>query len=148
MQLEASDHKMRTQTMTQTTDLDAYYSAIQTKGYLLTLAEAQRWSAAVLKTISLNLGRRAKKRLQKGLPAELAFIAGRPFMLLHFRDKTMPRELFLKQCARRAGATDPIFARQPVRAAFHALKDLLDDDTIQAVANDLAPEISQIWQEA
>ena len=134
--------------MTQTIDLDAYYNTIQTRGYLLTPAEAQRWSTAVLKTLGLNMSSKAKKRLKKALPKELAYDVGRVLMLVHFRDKTMPRDEFLKQCARRAGATDPIFARHPVKAVFHALKSFLDDDTIQAITDDLAPEISQMWQEA
>ncbi len=139
---------MTTQTMTQTTDLDTYYDTIQTLGYLLTPAEAQRWSTAVLKTLGLNMSRSAKKQLKAALPEELAYDVGRVFRLAHFRDKTMPREDFLKECARRAGATDPIFARHPVKAVFHALKNLLDDDTIQMVTDDLAPEISQMWREA
>ena len=139
---------MTTQTMTQTTDLNAYYDVIQTLGYLLTPAEAQRWSTAVLKTLGLNMSRSAKKQLKKVLPKELAYDVGRIFRLVHFRDKTMPREDFLKECARRAGATDPVFARHPVKAVLHALKDLLDDATIQTVTDALAPEISRLWQEA
>ena len=139
---------MTTQTMTQTTGLDVYYNTIQTGGYLLTPEEARRWSTAVLKTLGLNMSRSAKKQLKKALPEELAYDVGRVLMLVHFRDKAMPRQDFLEACARRAGATDPIFARHPVKAVFHALKDLLDNDTIQTVTDDLAPEISQMWQEA
>ncbi len=139
---------MTTQTITQTTGLDAYYNAIQTGGNLLAPAEAQRWSAAVLKTLGLNLSGGAKKQLKKALPEELAYNAGRVFRLAHFRDKTLPREEFLKECARRAGATDPIFARHSVTAVFHALKEMLDDDAIQTITDDLAPEISRMWQEA
>lgn len=125
-----------------------YYDTIQKMGYVLTPEQAQRWSTAVLKTLGLELSRKAKKRLKKALPAPLAQDLYGVFRIIHFRNKALPREEFLEWCGRRAGATDPINARHPVRAVFHGLKDFLDDETIQVVADGLAPEISQMWQEA
>ena len=50
--------------------------------------------------------------------------------------------------ARRAGNTDEKFARYPVIATFHGLKNIIDDSLNNDVADTLSPELSQMWQDA
>jgi len=136
-----------TQTITNN-DLATYYTAVQQIGKLRTPNHARRWSQATLRTLALNLDGRTKKRLAKALPEELSKQLKRPFWLLHFRDKTLTRQEFQKMVARRAGNTDPQFARYPVTATFHSLKSLIPDDVNQAVTDTLSPELSEMWQNA
>ena len=54
-------------------DLSGYYQNIQQNGHLRTVAVAQHWNEAVLRTLGLNLDRKTKKKLGKALPEELAY---------------------------------------------------------------------------
>jgi uncharacterized protein (DUF2267 family) len=136
--------------MTQTngTDLNNYYTTIKELGKLQTKAHAERWSEATLHTLALNLDRGTKKKLVKALPEELSDQLKRKFWLLHFRDKSLTCLEFQKMTARRAGNTDERFARYPVIATFHGLKNLMDDSLNDDVAETLSPELSQMWQDA
>jgi uncharacterized protein (DUF2267 family) len=129
-------------------DLSGYYRQIQENGLLPTVAVAQRWNEAVLRTLGLNLDRRTKKRLGKALPDELAYYLTRTFWLLQFRNSNKSEEEFLKEVARRSGSTDPQFAYLPTTAVFHGLKSSIEDEISDAVADSLAPEISELWQQA
>jgi len=129
-------------------DLSGYYQQIQQYGHLPTVAVAQRWNEAVLRTLGLNLDRKTKKRLGKALPDELAYYLTRTFWLLSFRDSNKSEEDFLKEVARRSGSTDPQFAHLPTTAVFHELKTGIEDEIRDAVSSSLAPEISQLWQVA
>jgi len=129
-------------------DLANYYRQIQKQGLLRTPEVAEHWSEAVLRTLSLNIDRRTKKRLAKALPEELAVDLKRTFWLLHFRDHNISRQEFLKDVANRSGNTDSDFARNPIRAVFHEVKACAGDDVSDAVSDSLAPEISRLWQEA
>ena len=131
-----------------TTELDAYYSTIEAMGSLRTTELAQRWSMATLQMLGHNLGRGSKKKLANALPDELTADLKRVFWLVHFRDKQKPAVEFQKEVARRAGVTDAQFAKIPVTAVFHALKQLVDNDVSDAVADDLSPEISDLWKNA
>ena len=138
---------MTVQTET-TTELDAYYTTIETMGHLRTPALAQRWSMATLQMLGHNLGRGSKKKLANALPDELTTDLKRVFWLVHFRDNQKPAIDFQKEVARRAGVTDAQFAKIPITAVFHALKSMIDSDISDAVADDLSPEISDLWKNA
>jgi uncharacterized protein (DUF2267 family) len=129
-------------------DLSGYYQQIQQNGLLPTVAVARRWNEAVLRTLGLNLDRRTKKRLGNALPDELAYYLARTFWLLRFRNSNKSEEEFLKEVARRSGNSDPKFAHFPTTAVFHELKTGLEDEISDAVAGSLAPEISELWQQA
>jgi len=129
-------------------DLVNYYAQIQTQGLLLTPEAAKHWSEAVLRTLSLNIDRRTKKRLAKTFPDVLAADLTRTFWLLHFRDHNKSRQDFLTDVAKRSGNTDTAFARNPTKAVFHELKSIAGDEVSDAVGDSLAPDVSQLWQEA
>ncbi len=140
---------MSAQVETMRTNLDAYFAKIETMGSLRTNDHARRWSTATLQMLGHNLGRKTRKQLANGMPsAELAADVKRVFWLMHFRNSQKQAVEFQKEVARRAGVTDAQFARIPIVAVFHAVKTLLDSDIIEAVADDLAPEISALWQNA
>lgn len=144
---EASNKMMTAQTET-TTNLQPYYNTIETMGSLRTPELAQRWSMATLQMLGHNLGRGSKKKLANALPDELAADLKRVFWLVHFRNKQKPAIEFQKEVARRAGVTDAQFAKIPITAVFHALKNMIDNDVRDAVADDLSPEISDLWKNA
>lgn len=129
-------------------DLTDYFAYIQNAGKLRTTAHAQRWSRATLKTLGLSLDRGTKRKLAKALPAELAGDLTRVFWLVHFRDSSLTPYDFLNQVSRRAGNTDPDFARYPVTAVFHQLKAIVGQDTANQVAQALSPEMRQMWEAA
>ena len=129
-------------------DLSGYYQKIQQNGHLPTTAVAQSWNEAVLRTLGLNLDRKTKKKLGNALPEELAFYLKRTFWLVHFRDKNKSNAEFLKEVARRSGSSDPNFARTPTKAVLHEVKALAGKDVDDAVADALAPELSELWQQA
>lgn len=129
-------------------DLAGYYQHILDNGLLRTAGAAQRWSKAVLKTLGLNLDRGTKKRLAKALPEELAGDLTRGFWLVHFRDKTKSQKTFLKEIAGRSGNTDANFARYPTTAIFHEVKSYAGQYVSDEVADSLAPEIRELWQQA
>jgi uncharacterized protein (DUF2267 family) len=129
-------------------DLNSYYQTIQTKGNLRTPQHAQRWSTAVLKTLGFNLDGRTKKRLANALPQELGTDLKRVFWLLHFRNNQLSSHDFQNQVSRRSGNSDPQFARTPILAVFHGVKQIVDNDTQQAVAQSLSPEVRELWEKA
>lgn len=129
-------------------DLSDYFAHIQKAGKLRTTAHAQRWSRAVLKTLGINLDRGTKKKLAKALPAELAADLTRIFWLLHFPNSGLTQYDFLNQVSRRAGNTDPDFARYPTTAVLNQIKALVGQDTANQVAQSLSPEMRQMWEEA
>ena len=128
-------------------ELAGYFAYIQKEGNLLTPAHAQRWSRAVLKTFGINLNRGIKKKLAKALPEELASDLTRVFWLLHFPNKGLTKYDFLNQVSRRAGNTDPDFARFPTTAVFNQLKAIIGPDMANEVAKTLSPEMRQWWEE-
>lgn len=139
---------MTSMTYINNNDLTDYFAYIQKVGKLRTPAHAQRWSRAVLKTLGINLDRGTKKKLAKALPAELADDLNRVFWLLHFRNTGLTQYDFLNQVARRAGNTDPDFARYPATAVFHQLKAIVGQDVSSQVAKTLSPEMRQMWEAA
>ena len=139
---------MTAQTTTMSTTLDAYYAKIESMGSLRSIAHAQNWSTATLLMLGHNLGRKTRKQLADALPEELAADVKRVFWLVHFRDSTKEAVVFQKEVARRAGVSDAQLAKIPITAVFHAVKELIDNDVTDAVANDLSPEVSELWQNA
>ncbi len=134
--------------MNQTIELSGFYQQIQQNGKLLTQAQAERWNYAVLSTLGINLDRKTKKRLAKGLPAELGATLNRVFWLAHFNNSGQSVEEFLNQVARRSGNTNVNFARYPTAAVFHAVKELIDSELITLVGNALSPDVSKFWLQA
>lgn len=128
--------------------LDEFYEYVKHNGKLLTERQAQRWTDGVLRTLGLNLSRGTKKKLAQALPEELGASLTRVFWLLHFRNENMGKEEFQRTVARRSGNTDADFAQYPVLAVFGAVKRLVNDDLRNEVAENLAPEISELWQKA
>ena len=136
--------------MTQTNgiELNDYYTTIKELGKLRTTDHAERWSEATLHTLALNLDKGTKKKLAKALPHPLSDQLKRKFWLVHFRDKSLTTSEFQTMTGRRAGNTDKQFARFPIIATFHGLKNLIDDALNDDVADTLSPELSQMWQDA
>lgn len=128
--------------------LTDFYMKIQQTGKLRTVDHARRWTAATLSTLGLNLDRKSKKKLSQVLPPELANDLTRTFWLLHFRDPNLSSHEFLNQIALRSGNTDPNFARLPVRAVFHFLKELIEPEVSEQVAQSLSPEVAELWRNA
>lgn len=129
-------------------DLSNYYHTVQTLGNLRTPEHARRWSTAVLKTLGVNLDRKTKKKLAKALPEELGNDLKRLFWLVHFRNKGMTQQEFQFEVSKRSGNSDWQFTRIPIQGVFHGVKELVDKDTQQAVADSLAPDVRDLWQEA
>ncbi|MCA9962677.1 MAG: DUF2267 domain-containing protein [Anaerolineales bacterium] len=130
------------------TDLQSYFTQVQTMGSLRTEMHAKRWSTAVLKTLGFNLDGRTKKQLAKALPEELGVDVTRVFWLLHFQDKTLSQQEFLNQVSRRSGNTDWQFAKIPTTAVFRSVKKMIDKDLSDAIADSLSPEVSALWKNA
>lgn len=135
-------------TQTNSIELTDYYTTIKELGKLQTTQHAERWSEATLHTLALNLDSGTKKKLVKALPTPLSDQLKRKFWLVHFRNKSLTTVEFQKMTGRRAGNTDETFARYPVIATFHGLKNLIDDSLNDDVADTLSPELSQMWQDA
>ncbi len=129
-------------------NLEQYYTFVQTNGKLRSMDHAQRWSTAVLKTLGFNLDKRVKKDLAGALPKELAHDLTRIFWLVHFRHTTISRSEFLDQAARRSGNTDVAFARYPTTAVFAGVKGMIDRQLADRVAESLSPEVRELWQQA
>lgn len=128
--------------------LDTYYEYVQKNGKLRSLAHAQRWSTAVLKTLGFNLDKANKKALAQALPEPLAHDLTRVFWLVHFQNKNLLAADFFAQVARRSGNTDTDFARYPTTAVFGAVKGLIDPSLTQRIAQALSPEMREIWEQA
>jgi uncharacterized protein (DUF2267 family) len=129
-------------------DLTSYIQTIQSKGNLRTSQHAQRWSTAVLKTLGFNLDKRTKKRLANALPKEMAVDLTRIFWLMHFRNSNLSVHEFQNQVSRRSGNSDPKFAKTPISAVFNGIKTLIDNETVKAVSDSLAPEVRELWEKA
>jgi uncharacterized protein (DUF2267 family) len=139
---------MTSMTYSNNDELTDYFTYIQKAGKLRTPGHAQRWSRAILKTLGINLDRGTKKKLAKALPDDLAGDLTRIFWLIHFPDTGLTQYDFLNQVSRRAGNTDPDFARYPVTAVFHQIKAIAGQDVSTQVAKSLSPEMRQMWEAA
>jgi uncharacterized protein (DUF2267 family) len=135
-----------------TTNADAalqnYYEAVMKQANLRTMQHAERWSRAVLRTLGFYLDRGTKKKVASALPDELADDLKSGFWLLHFRDPKMPSREFLRRVALRGGNTDAQYARVPTRAVFHHVKQMLNSDLSQRVADTLSTEVGELWRQA
>lgn len=134
--------------MADNTELDDFYRYVRSEGKLLTDAHARRWTDGVLRTLGTSLDRGTKKKLADALPDELSSPLTRVFWLLHFRNPDLSAEQFRRMAARRSGNTDADFAYFPTRAVFAGLKQMIDRDLEQDVAEHLAPQIRDLWQNA
>jgi uncharacterized protein (DUF2267 family) len=129
-------------------ELDDFYGHVQAKGRLHTKDHARRWTRAVLNVLGLNLNRSTRRKLAEALPLELSQALTGIFRLLDFRDPTLTSHYFRRQVALRAGHSDAQFAEFPVTATFHYLKQKIDQNLSERVAESLSPEVRQLWQEA
>ena len=132
--------------MEENKQLMSFYQYVQENGKLRTVAHAQRWADGVLRTLGICLDRGTKKKLAAALPDELASSLTRVFWLLHFRDPHLGKEQFQRMAARRSGNTDAAFAYYPTLAVFGGIKRIVNDEVQREVAENLAPEISELWQ--
>lgn len=128
--------------------LSSFYANVWETGKLRSVAHAQRWSDAVLRTLGINLDRGTKKRLAQALPEDLSYSLLRAFWLAHFRNATLSQEEFLNQVSRRSGNTDVDFARFPTSAVFAALKSLIEPELSERITQTLSPEVRSMWQKA
>ncbi len=130
-------------------ELDDYYHHIQRVGNVRTLDHAKRWSDGVLKTLGTSLHRKVKKDLAKSLPSELAQSLNGVFWLVHFHDPTLSSQEFLHRAGRRSGNSNSEFARYPTLAVFGGLRMFaIDSELEKEIADDLSPEIRQLWEQA
>lgn len=134
--------------MTDKTNLEDFYRYVQKEGKLMTEAHAKRWTDGVLRTLGINLDRGTKKKLAASLPEDLANSLTRVFWLLHFRDPDLTTQEFQRMAARRSGNTDADFAYYPTQAVFGGVKRMISTDLQKEVAETLAPEIRELWQQA
>lgn len=134
--------------MSNSSDLNSFYTHVQQAGLLRTRGHAERWTRAVLQTLGINMSRRAKRSLAQALPDELSDSLTDVFWLLHFRNTNQSADDFQQRVGRRAGNTDREFARMPILAVFGGVKKLIPDDVRRNVADDLAPELRQLWENA
>ncbi|MDJ0752500.1 MAG: DUF2267 domain-containing protein [Ardenticatenaceae bacterium] len=133
----------------QVQSVDDFYQYVMEHGHLRTVEHADLWSVGTLNMLGVNLSGRVKKQLGKALPEPLQKSLNGVFWVAHFRDTNMAAREFNNRVARRSRSTsDPDFARYPVQAVFGGLKALIDENVSSAVRDDLAPEISKMWQEA
>lgn len=128
--------------------LNDFYRYVEEKGKLLSPEHARRWSDGVLRTLGTALDRRTKKKLAKAIPDELADSLTGVFWLVHFRDPNLSSQNFQRMAARRSGNTDADFARIPTQAVFGGVKQIIDDELERDVAETLAPEVRELWQQA
>jgi uncharacterized protein (DUF2267 family) len=133
---------------TTTADLQTYYESLMKHANLRTVDHAQTWSWAVLRTLGFYLDRGTKRKLAKALPESLGRDLTSGFWLLHFRNPKMTSREFLRRVALRGGNTDAQYARVPTRAVFHQVKQMIDDDLSQRVAETLSSEVGDIWRQA
>ncbi len=129
-------------------ELTQYYKTIQANGKLIAPVHAQRWSSALLKTLGLNINKGTKKSLANALPEPLGNDLTRVFWLANFRNTNMTAYEFQELVARRSGNSDPNFAKRPIIAIFGALKQIIDTQMSDQVADDLSPELRDLWQNA
>jgi uncharacterized protein (DUF2267 family) len=134
--------------MADNNQLNDFYHYVQEKGKLRTLKHAERWTDGILKTLGTSLDRKTKKELARALPEELANSLTRVFWLLHFRNPNLSSHEFQQTVARRSGNTDADFAYFPVRAVFGGVKQMIDAELADKVAETLPPEVQEIWEEA
>ena len=133
--------------MTNNTKLNHYYTEVQKYGNLPTQTHAKRWTTAVLQSLAPNLDRKTKKQLTNALPEELADTLSRTFWILHFRNTNITLYEFQDLVSKRSGNTDSHFAKIPVTAVFRGLKGLVNKEISNQVADSLAPELSELWQQ-
>ncbi len=129
-------------------NLDDFYQQVQSVGKLRTEQHARRWTRAVLQTLGLNISGAAKKELKGALPDELSDEISGVWWIFNFRDTNMTAHYFQERCGRRAGNTDPEFARYPVLAVFGAVQGMVSSDVSDKVADSLPPEVAQLWENA
>jgi uncharacterized protein (DUF2267 family) len=129
-------------------DIQQYYGSVMKQANLRTIRHAETWSEAVLRTLGFYLDRGTKRKLARALPDPLAHDLTRGFWLLHFRNPKMTSREFLRRVALRSGNTDAQYARVPTRAVFGQIKQMVDDELSQHVADSLSPEVGELWRQA
>lgn len=129
--------------------VDDFYRYVEEIGLLRTPDHARRWTVGTLQILGVNLSGALKKQLFKALPEELGSHLKGIFWPVFFRNTNIPLEEFSTRVARRSRATsDPDFAVYPIKAVFGGLKALISQELSDKIRDDLAPEISKIWDSA
>jgi uncharacterized protein (DUF2267 family) len=126
----------------------AFYQAVQEAANLPTVADARRWTHAILRTLGELLNRPARRALAFALPPELAAALLEAPGPRYARNPQLPLDRFLRTAALRSGATDAAAALQPVRTTFELLRAQLQPDVARRVAGSLPPEVAVMWDAA
>lgn len=134
------------QTTNSTNNLNEFFAHVRTQGKLRSDTHAHVWTRGTLNILGVNISKDAKQALQNELPQALANWLGGIFWPLHFRNENIAAIDFQNRVARRSGNTDAVFAKYPVTAVFGALKRIISQNTAQKVADSLAPDILDLWQ--
>lgn len=132
--------------MSQAKSLESFYSYVQANGSLLSNDHAVRWTRATLQTLGLNMSGRAKRQFASALPRELSDNLNDVWWLFNFRNTNQSAIDFQQRVARRAGNTDKEFARLPIQAVFGGIRQMVDSNVSDRVANDLSPELRAMWE--
>lgn len=128
--------------------LTDFYTHVQQQGSLLTPDHAWIWTRGTLNMLGVNLSKGARNALTKALPEELQKQLSGVFWLAFFRNTNLTAYEFQNRVARRSGNTDAQFAKRPVMAVFGALKKLVGENVSRQIAQDLAPEVRELWEKA
>lgn len=126
-------------------DLTSFYEQVKQDGKLRTEMHAQRWTRATLQTLGLNLPRDAKKSMAKALPQELADYLTDVWWLFPFRNTNIQDVEFSERVARRAGNTDPRYAKLVAEAVFGAVRGMVGSDVARKVHEGLSPDLQKMW---
>lgn len=133
---------------TQIKTTEEFFEYVKAAGKLRTTDHARKWTRGTLNMLGVNIDRGVKKELANALPEELTQWLKGVFWLAYFRDTNISSYEFQNRVARRSGNSDAQFAYYPVKAVFGGLKGLLDSNVSQKVADNLSPELQEIWNEA
>lgn len=127
-------------------DLTKFYENVKENADLRTMMHAQRWTKSTLQTLGINLPKAAKKAMAQSLPEELASYLNDVWWMLPVRDPNIGTMDFSARVARRAGNTDPRYAKLVAEAVFGAVKGLIAIDVAQEVRDGLSPDVRKMWE--
>ncbi len=129
-------------------DLTRFYEIVKENSDLRTMMHAQRWTRATLQTLGINLPKGAKNVMAQSLPDELSSYLTDVWWMLPVRDPNIEAHDFSARVARRAGNTDPRYAKLVAEAVFGAIKGVIATDVAQQVYEGLSPDLRKMWESA
>ena len=129
-------------------DLTKFYEVVKENSDLRTMMHAKRWTRATLQTLGINLPKAAKQAMARSLPDELSSYLTDVWWMLPVRDPNIEAHDFSARVARRAGNTDPRYAKLVSEAVFGAVKGTIETDVAQQVRDGLSPDLRKMWESA